>query len=89
MVNPVNDTSKTFIPVPDSQRQKNSSQEYNEYASINVEFSEQAKKIKMFEGDSPLVGSLKNEFDEVFGFDEDKKELFLEKLGHILVDNGL
>ena len=89
MVNPVNDTSKTFIPVPDSQRQKNSSQEYNEYASINVEFSEQAKKIKMFEGDSPLVGSLKNEFDEVFGFDEDKKELFLEKSGHILVDNGL
>ena len=43
----------------------------------------------MFEGDSPLVGALKNEFDEVFGFDEDKKELFLEKLGHILVDNGL
>ena len=89
MVNPVNDTSKTFIPVPDSQRQKNSSQEYNEYASINVEFSEQAKKIKMFEGDSLLVGALKNEFDEVFGFDEDKKELFLEKLDHILVDNGL
>ena len=89
MVNPVNDTSKTFIPVPDSQRQKNSSQEYNEYASINVEFSEQAKKIKMFEGDSLLVGALKNEFDEVFGFDEDKKELLLEKLGHILVDNGL
>jgi len=89
MVNPVNDTSKTFIPVPDSERQKNSSQEYNEYASINVEFSEQAKKIKMFEGDSLLVGALKNEFDEVFGFDEDKKELFLEKLDHILVDNGL
>ena len=89
MVNPVNDTSKTFIPVPDLQRQKNSSQEYNEYASINVEFSEQAKKIKMFEGDSILVGALKNEFDEVFGFDEDKKELFLEKLDHILVDNGL
>ena len=89
MVNPVNDTSKTFIPVPDSQRQKNSSQEYNEYASINVEFSEQAKKVKMFEGDSLLVGALKNEFDEIFGFDEDKKELFLEKLDHILVDNGL
>ena len=89
MVNPVNDTSKTFIPVPDSERQKNSSQEYNEYASINVEFSEQAKKIKMFEGDSLLVGALKNEFDEIFGFDEDKKELFLEKLDHILVDNGL
>ena len=89
MVNPVNDTSKTFIPVPDSERQKNSSQEYNEYASINVEFSEQAKKIKMFEGDSLLVGALKNEFDEVFGFDEDKKELFLEKLDLILVDNGL
>ena len=89
MVNPVNDTSKTFIPVPDSQRQKNSSQEYNEYASINVEFSEQAKKVKMCEGDSLIVGALKNEFDEVFGFDEDKKELFLEKLDHILVDNGL
>ena len=89
MVNPVNDTSKNFIPVPDSQRHKNSSQEYNEYASINVEFSEQAKKIKMFEGDSLLVGALKNEFDEIFGFDEDKKELFLEKLDHILVDNGL
>ena len=89
MVNPVSNTSKPLITAPDSQRQKNSSQEYNEYASINVEFSEQAKKIKMFEGDSLLVGALKNEFDEIFGFDEDKKELFLEKLDHILVDNGL
>ena len=87
MVNPVNDTSKTFIPVPDLQRQKNSSQEYNEYASINVEFSEQAKKVKMFEGGSPLIGVLKSEFDQVFGLDGNKKELFLERLDRILNDN--
>ena len=45
MVNPIHDTGKSIISVFDSQRQKNSSQEYNEFASINVEFSEQAKKI--------------------------------------------
>ena len=89
MVNPINDTGKSIISVFDSQRQKNSSQKYNEYASINIEFSEQAKKFKMFEGDSPLVGALKNEFDEVFRFDENKKELFLARLDRILENNGL
>ena len=87
MVNPVNDTSKTFIPVPDLQRQKNSSQEYNEYASINVEFSEQAKKAKIFEEGSNLTSVLEGEFDQVFGLDESKKELFLERLDNILADN--
>ena len=89
MVNPINDSSKPLVPVLDSQRQKNLSQKYNEYASINVEFSEQAKKFKMLEGDNPLVGVLKNEFDEVFELDGNKKELLLEKLDRILVDSAL
>ena len=87
MVNPVSITSKPMITVPESQKEKNSSQEYNEYASINVEFSEQAKKVKMFEGGSPLIGVLKSEFDQVFGLDGNKKELFLERLDRILNDN--
>ena len=87
MVDPVSNTSKPLITVPDSQRQKNSSQEYNEYASINVEFSEQAKKVKIFEEGSNLTNVLKSEFDQVFGLDESKKELFLERLDHILADN--
>ena len=86
MVNPVSITSKPMITVPESQKEKNSSQEYNEYASINVEFSEQAKKVKVFEGGSNLANVLKNEFDQIFGLDESKKELFLEKLDHILAD---
>ena len=89
MVNPINDSSKPLVPVLDSQRQKHLSQKYNEYASINVEFSEQAKKFKMSENDDPLVGVLKNEFDEVFEFDDNKRELLLEKLGRILIDNAL
>ena len=89
MVNPISNTSKSLITGPDSQRQKDSSQEYNEYAAINVEFSEQAKQVKMFEGGSPLFGVLEREFEEVFGFGEGKKELFLQKLDHILVNNGL
>ena len=86
MVNPVSNISKSLVTTPDSQREKNSSQEYNEYASINVEFSEQAKKVKMFEGGSNLTNVLKSEFDQIFGLDESKKELFLEKLDHILAD---
>ena len=86
MVNPVNNISKSLVIAPDSQREKNSSQEYNEYASINVEFSEQAKKVKVFEGGSNLANVLKSEFDQIFGLDESKKELFLEKLDHILAD---
>jgi len=86
MVNPVNNISKSLVTAPDSQREKNSSQEYNEYASINVEFSEQAKKVKVFEGGSNLTNVLKSEFDQIFGLDESKKELFLEKLDHILAD---
>ena len=89
MINPVSNTSKSVITVPDSQKQKNSSQDYNEYASINVEFSEQAKKAKMFEGDSPLVGVLESEFDQVFEFNDNKKELFLERLDRILENNGI
>ena len=89
MLNPVSDTAKSLIPKFDSQKQKNSSQENQEYLSTNVELSEQAKEFKMFEGDSPVVGVLKNEFDEVFRFGDDKKELFLKKLNRILVDNGL
>ena len=84
MVNPVSNISKSLVIAPDSQREKNSSQEYNEYASINVEFSEQAKKVKMFEGGSNLTNVLKSEFDQIFGLDESRKELFLEKLDHIL-----
>ena len=87
MVNPVNNTSKPLITAPDSQRQKNSSQEYNEYASINVEFSEEAKKVKIFEEGGNLTNVLKSEFDQIFELDENKKELFLERLDHILADN--
>ena len=87
MVNPVSNISKSLVTASDSQREKNSSQEYNEYASINVEFSEQAKKVKVFEGGSNLTNVLKSEFDQVFGLDESKKELFLERLDHILADN--
>ena len=87
MVNPVSNISKSLVTVPDSQREKNSSQEYNEYASINVEFSEQAKKVKVFEGGSNLTNVLKSEFDQIFGLDESKKELFLERLDNILADN--
>ena len=86
MVNPVRITSKPMITVPESQKEKNSSQEYNEYASINVEFSEQAKKVKVFEGGSNLTNVLKSEFDQIFGLDESKKELFLERLDHILAN---
>ncbi len=87
MVNPVSNISKSLVTVPDSQKEKNSSPEYNEYASINVEFSEQAKKVKVFEGGSNLTNVLKSEFDQIFGLDESKKELFLERLDHILADN--
>ena len=87
MVNPVSNTSKPLITTPDPQRQKSSSQEYNKYASINVEFSEQAKKVKIFEEGDNLTKVLKSEFDQVFGLDESKKELFLERLDHILADN--
>ena len=86
MVNPVSITSKPMITVPESQKEKNSSQEYNEYASINVEFSEQAKKVKVFEGGSNLTNALKSEFDQIFGLDGSKKELFLERLDHILAN---
>ena len=87
MVNPVSNTSKPLITAPGSQRQKNSSQEYNKYASINVEFSEQAKKVKIFEEGGNLTNVLKSEFDQIFGLDENEKELFLERLDHILADN--
>ena len=86
MVNPVSNISKSHVTVPDSQNEKNSSQEYYGYASINVEFSEQAKKVKIFEEGSNLTNVLKSEFDQIFGLDESKKELFLEKLDHILAD---
>ena len=86
MVNPVSITSKPMITVPESQKEKNSSQEYNEYASINVEFSEQAKKVKIFEKGSNLTNVLRSEFDQVFGLDGSKKELFLERLDHILAN---
>ena len=86
MVNPVSNISKSLVTTPDSQREKNSSQEYNEYASINVEFSEQAKKVKIFEKGSNLTNVLKSEFDQVFGLDGSKKELFLERLDHILAN---
>ena len=86
MVNPVSNISKSLVTTPDSQREKNSLQEYNEYASVNVEFSEQAKKAKVFEGGSNLTNVLKSEFDQIFGLDESKKELFLERLDHILAN---
>ena len=89
MINPISDTSKSIISAFDSQMQKKPSQEYNEFASINVEFSEQAKKMKMLEDDSPIVGLLKSEFDEVFELDDTNKKLLLESLDQILVDNGL
>ena len=84
MVNPVSISNKPLITLADSQKQNNSSQEYNEYASINVEFSEQAKNVKKFEEGSNLTNVLKSEFEEVFGLDESKKALFLERLDHIL-----
>ena len=89
MVSPISNATKSFITAPDSQRQNNLSQKYNEYASINVEFSEQAKKTKMFEEGSPLIEVIKSEFDQVFEFDDEKKELFLESLDSILKNNDL
>ena len=86
MVNPVSISNTPLITLADSQKQNNSSQEYNEYASINVEFSEQAKNVKKFEEGSNLTNVLKSEFEEVFGLDESKKALFLERLDHILAD---
>ena len=86
MVNPVSISNKPLITLADSQKQNNSSQEYNEYASINVEFSEQAKNVKKFEEGSNLTNVLKSEFEEVFGLDDSKKALFLERLDHILAD---
>ena len=86
MVNPVSISNKPLITLADSQKQNNSSQEYNEYASINVEFSEQAKNVKKLEEGSNLTNVLKSEFEEVFGLDESKKALFLERLDHILAD---
>lgn len=86
MVNPVSISSKPLTTLTDAQKQKHSSQEYNEYASINVEFSEQAKNVKKFEEGSNLTNVLKSEFEEVFGLDESKKALFLERLDHILAD---
>ena len=86
MVNPVSISNKPLITLADSQKQNNSSQEYNEYASINVEFSEQAKNVKKFEEGSNLTYVLKSEFEEVFGLDESKKALFLGRLDHILAD---
>ena len=86
MVNPVSISSKPLITLPDSQKQKHSSQEYNEYASINVEFSEQAKNVKKIEEGNNLTNVLKSEFEEIFGLDESKKALFLERLDHILAD---
>ena len=86
MVNPVSISNKPLITLADSQKQKHSSQEYNEYAYVNVEFSEQAKNVKKFEEGSNLTYVLKSEFEEVFGLDESKKALFLERLDHILAD---
>ena len=86
MVNPVSISNKPLITLADSQKQNNSSQEYNEYASINVQFSEQAKNVKKFEEGSNLTNVLKSEFEEVFRLDESKKALFLERLDHILAD---
>jgi hypothetical protein len=86
MVNPVSIGSKSITTLPDSQKQKHSFQGYNEYASINVEFSEQAKNVKKLEKGSDLTNVLKSEFEEVFGLDESKKALFLERLDHILAD---
>jgi len=89
MVNPISSTSKSLIVVPDSQREKNLFQDYNEYASVNVEFSEEAKKVNGFEGGSPLTGILKSEFDQVFGLDNNNKELFLKKLDQIMENNSI
>ena len=89
MVNPISSANKSIIIVPDSQREKNLSQDYNEFASINVEFSEEAKKVNVFEAGSPLTGILKSEFDQVFGLDNNNKELFLKKLDQIMENNGL
>ena len=89
MINPISETSKSIISAFDSQMQKKPSQEYNEFASINVEFSEQAKKMKIFDGDGAMVGLLKGEFDEVFGLDDTNKKLFLKNLDRILANNGL
>ena len=75
MVNPISNTSKPLISVPDSQRQNNLFQDYNEYASINVEFSEEAKKVNIFEGGSPLTGILKSEFNQVLDSFESSNEV--------------
>ena len=74
MVSPVSNATKSFVTAPDSQRQNNLSQKYNEYASINVEFSEQAKKTKMFEEGSPLVEVIKSEFNQVFELINDRNK---------------
>ena len=42
-----------------------------------------------FEEDSPLAETLQIEFDQVFSFNDNNKELFLERLDHILSDSRL
>ena len=42
--------------------------------------------VKKFEEGSNLTNVLKSEIEEVFGLDESKKALFLERLDHILAD---
>ena len=47
-----------------------------------------AKKVKVFEGGSPLTGVLKSEFNQVFGSDDINKGQFLKRLDQILENNG-
>ncbi len=89
MVNPISSADKSLIIVPDSQREKNLPQDYNDFASINVEFSEEAKKVNILKAGSPLTGILKSEFDQVFGLANNNKELFLKKLDQIMENNSL
>ena len=90
MVNPVSVSSDRLISlINDSLIHRRSPQEKGGSSQINASLSEKAQELKMSENDSPLIGVLKKEFNEVFEFDSSKKDLFLKKLDHILLDNRL
>jgi len=90
MVNPVSDSSNRLIAaINGSPKHKDLSQKKGGSPQINVSSSAKAQELKMFESDSLLTKVIKKEFNEVFEFGCDKKDLFLKKLDHILVNHRL
>ena len=90
MLNPVSDSSnRPITPLNDSLKHRDPSPEKDGSSQVNVSLSKKARELKMFESNSPLIELLKKEFTEVFEFVGDKKDSFLKKLDHILVNNRL